>query len=50
MTYQIKDQDITPPKPNSVEQSSAAADGLAAVVIAFAALGLIALVVSQIIK
>jgi hypothetical protein len=49
MTYQIKDQDVTPPKPDPAEQRSVAADGVAAVVMAFAALGLIALVLSQVI-
>ena len=49
MTYQIKDQDVTPPDPDSVEQRSVAADGVAAVVMAFTALGLIALVLSQVI-
>ena len=49
MTYQIKDQDVTPPDPDSVEQRSVAADGVAAIVMAFAALGLIALILSQVI-
>lgn len=49
MTYQIKDQDVTPPKPNAMEQRSTATDGLVALVIAFAALALIALVLSQVI-
>lgn len=50
MTYQIKDQDITPPQPDSVERRSVTSDGLTAVVIAFAALGLIVLVLSQVIN
>lgn len=50
MTYQIKDQDVTPPKPDSVEERSVAADGLAAIVMALAALGLIVLVLSQVIN
>ena len=49
MTYEIKDQDVTPPKPNMVEQRSTATDGLVAILIAFAALGLIALVLIQVI-
>ena len=50
MTYQIKDQDVTPPKPNPAEERSVASDGLVAVVVAFLALGLIALVLSQVIN
>ncbi len=50
MTYQIKDQDVTPPKPDAVEQRSVAADGLAAIVMVLAALGLIVLVLSQVIN
>lgn len=49
MTYQIKDQDVTPPDPDTVEQRSVAADGVAAVVMAFATLGLIVLILSQVI-
>ncbi len=47
MTYQLKDQDITPPPLSEVEQRSAAADGLAAVVMVLMALALIVLVLSQ---
>lgn len=50
MTYQVKDQDVTPPKPESAEQRSVSNDGLVAVVVAFAALGLIALVLSHVIN
>jgi hypothetical protein len=49
MTYQIKDQDITPPKVEQLERRSVASDGVAAVAMAFAALGLIVLVLSQVI-
>lgn len=49
MVYQLKDQDITPPDPEQVEQRSVAADGIAAVVMAVATLGLIALILSQVI-
>ncbi len=49
MTYQIKDQDVTPPKPDLVDKRSIAGDGLAGIVMALSALGLIALVLSQVI-
>jgi hypothetical protein len=49
MTYQIKDQDVTPPTPDMVEQRSVATDGLVAIFIAFSALGLIALILFQVI-
>jgi predicted lipoprotein len=49
MAYQLKDQDITPPDPDQVERRSVAADGIAAVVMALATLGLIALILSQVI-
>jgi hypothetical protein len=49
MAYQLKDQDVTPPEPELVNQRSAAADGLAAIVMVFFALGLIVLVLSQVI-
>jgi len=49
MTYQIKDQDVTPPTPDPADQRSTAADGVAAVVMAFATLGLIVLILSQVI-
>lgn len=50
MTYQLKDQDITPPEPDPTERRSVAMDGLAAVAMAFGALGLIALVLSQVVR
>jgi hypothetical protein len=50
MTYQLKDQDVTPPDPDDVDRRSVAADGLAAVAMALAALGLIVLVLSQVIN
>jgi len=50
MTYQLKDQDTTPPPRDPANQRSIAADGLAAVTMALAALGLIALVLSQVIN
>ncbi len=49
MTYQIKEQDITPPKVDPREQRSVSFDGLAGVAMAFAALGLIVLILSQVI-
>jgi len=49
MAYQLKDQDITPPVPDPANRRSVAADGIAAVVMAFAALGLIVLILSQVI-
>ena len=49
MAYQLKDQDVTPPEPDPFNQRSVAADGLAAVVMVLAAIGLIALVLSQVI-
>ena len=50
MAYQLKDQDVTPPEPDPVNQRSAAADGLAAVAMVLASIGLIALVLSQVIN
>jgi hypothetical protein len=50
MTYQLKDQDVTPPEPDPTERRSVAADGVAAVVVAFLALGLIVLVLSQVVN
>lgn len=51
MTYQLKDQDVTPPpEPDPDGQRSVVADGLAAVVMVFAALGMIVLVLSQVIN
>jgi len=47
MTYQLKDQDVTPPDRNAINPRSAAADGIAALVIVVIALGLIVLVLSQ---
>ncbi len=49
MAYQLKDQDITPPDPEQVERRSVAADGIAALVMAVATLGLIVLILSQVI-
>ena len=49
MAYQLKDQDVTPPEPDPDNQRSVAADGLAAVVMVLAAIGLIALVLSQVV-
>ena len=49
MAYQLKDQDTTPPDPDEVEQRSVAADGIAALVMAAGALGLIVLILSQVI-
>ncbi|MGD9997041.1 MAG: hypothetical protein AB7L17_21700 [Ilumatobacteraceae bacterium] len=50
MTYQLKDQDVTPPRPEDVDRRSVAADGLAAVVIVLMTVGLIALVLSQVVN
>lgn len=50
MTYQLKDQDVTPPPPDPANQRSAARDGLAAVAMVLATLGLIALLVSQVVR
>jgi hypothetical protein len=51
MAYQLKDQDVTPPsQPEEVNQRSVAADGLAAVAMVLASIGLIALVLSQVIN
>lgn len=50
MTYQLKDQDITPPPPDPADQRSAASDGLAALAMVIGALGLIALIVSQVVR
>lgn len=49
MTYQLKDQDVTPPPPDPANRRSIAADGLAAVTMALATIGLIALILSQVI-
>jgi len=49
MVYQLKDQDVTPPPPDPDDSRSVAADGIAAVVMAVATLGLIALILSQVI-
>lgn len=50
MVYQLKDQDVTPPPaPDPNERRSVAADGIAAVVMALATLGLIVLILSQVI-
>lgn len=49
MAYQLKDQDVTPPAPHEVNQRSVAADGIAALVMVLAAIGLITLILSQVI-
>jgi hypothetical protein len=49
MTYQIKDQDVTPPKPNPTQARSVTRDGFAALVMVLATLGLIILILSQVI-
>jgi predicted lipoprotein len=50
MVYELKDQDVTPPSPDQINQRSVAADGLAAVAMVLASIGLIALVLSQVIN
>jgi hypothetical protein len=50
MVYQLKDQDVTPPAPDTVNQRAVAADGLAAVAMVLGSIGLIALVLSQVIN
>ena len=51
MAYQLKDQDVTPPpKPDAANQRSVAADGLAAVAMVLASIGLIVLVLSQVVN
>jgi hypothetical protein len=50
MVYQLKDQDVTPPPPDPVNQRAVAHDGAAALAIVFATIGLIALVLSQVIN
>lgn len=49
MVYQLKNEDITPPVPDQVEQRSAARDGVAALVMVLMTIGLIALLVSQVV-
>lgn len=49
MAYQLKDQDVTPPAPDPRQRRSVAADGIAAVVMALATLGLVVLILSQVI-
>ena len=49
MAYQLKDQDVTPPEPDPANQRSVAADGLAALVMVLMAIGLIALILTQVI-
>lgn len=49
MAYQLKNQDITPPPPDQVEQRSTAGDGIAALVIVLMTAGLIALILFQVI-
>lgn len=50
MAYQLKDQDVTPPSPEEVTQRSVAADGFAAMAMVALTLGLIALIVSQVVR
>lgn len=50
MTYQLKDQDVTPPDPATIDRRSAAADGIAALVVVVITVGLIVLVLSQTIR
>jgi hypothetical protein len=50
MVYQLKDQDVTPPSPDQVDPRSAARDGLAALAMVLASIGMIALVLSQVIN
>lgn len=45
MTYQLKDQDVTPPPVDPPLRRSVVADGLAAVMIALMTIGLIAMIV-----
>jgi hypothetical protein len=47
MTYQLKDQDVTPPERGAIDSRGAAKDGIAALVIAVISFGLIVLVLSQ---
>ena len=49
MAYQLKDQDVTPPVPDPSDRRSIAGDGIAAVAMVVAALGLIVLILSQVI-
>ncbi len=49
MVYQLKDQDVTPPVVDPADRRSVAADGIAAVVMVLATLGLIVLILSQVI-
>jgi hypothetical protein len=45
MTYQLKDQDVTPPPPDPAAQRSIARDGAAAVAVLLLTVGLIALII-----
>ena len=49
MAYQLKNEDITPPAPDQVEQRSAARDGAAALVMVLMSVSLIALLVIQVV-
>jgi len=49
MTYQLKDQDVTPPPIDPDKRRSIDGDGIAAVVMALATLALIVLILSQVI-
>jgi hypothetical protein len=49
MAYQLKNESITPPAPDQVEQRSVARDGFAAIVMVLMTVALIALLVSQVV-
>lgn len=49
MTYQLKDQDVTPPPVDPAVKRSVARDGLAAVAMVALTFGLIVLILSQVI-
>ncbi len=49
MVYQLKNESITPPALDQVEQRSVARDGIAALVMVLMTVGLIALIVSQVV-
>lgn len=49
MAYELKEQDVTPPVVDPAGRRSMAADGIAAVVMVLATIGLIALILSQVI-
>ena len=49
MAYQLKDEDVTAPEPDQIDRRSVVADGVAAVVVVLATIGLIVLVLSHVI-